>query len=230
MLLSHRVIKQVSEPMENWLVYPKNEFLPEEPEKDLPIEDYTREAEEILENARLEAASLLEEANRKILELERTTCEQAWQKGKQEAREAQEKLEAEFRASTRKILQETEKIRAGIYRDTEAELIELAVEIAEKLVCRQLELYPETVVDIAKSACSRVKECEMVIIYVGPDQLELVKARQDEIALQLYKTNRIRVIADPGIQSGGCRIETEQGSVDATIASMLKNLDEVLKE
>lgn len=231
MQLLPRVIKQVGGPIEDWVVPPRIDYhyVPEEAERYFPIQDLNQEAEDILANARYEAEKMLAETNQRILIMEQETYQQAYKKGEQDAWQAQQKAQEEFYQSTRKILQEVEAIRTQIYRDTEKEIVELTIDIAEKLVCRQLELKPETIVDIAKDACTQAKECEMVIIYVEPDQFESIKARQDEIAAQLYKSKRLKIIADPGITLGGCRIETELGYIDATITTMLKQLDKVLK-
>lgn len=231
MQLSHKVIKQVNSVMEDWPIHPQVSFIPEEeePEKIFSLEDYTREADEILKNARSQAEELLTATRNKISTIEHEAYNKGFEQGEQDARQVNQKARDEFYKSTGEVLQQIKEIREKMYRDTEKEIVELAVDIAEKLVFRQLELDPETVADIAKAACIQAKECELVIIYVKPDQLESIKARQSEIISQLYKTKRFEFVADPTIESGGCRIETEQGYIDATIETMLKQLDTVIK-
>lgn len=216
--------------MEDWPIYPKICFIPEEPEENIPVEDHTKDAGIILENARLEAQKLLAETNNKIRIVEQEAYDRGFKKGEQDVWQSNKNAQEEYHKSTRKVLQQIKEIRMKIYQETEKELVELAVNIAEKLVHRKLELNPETILDIAIAACTQVKESELVIIYVEPNQIEFLKSRQDEIASQLYRTKRLEIIADHTIQSGGCRIETEQGYIDATIASMLKQLDAVIRE
>ena len=231
MLLLPRVIKQVGGPMEDWLVPPRfeYEYIEQEAERFSTIEDKKQEAEDILANSRFEAERLLSETNNKIRILEQEAYEKGYKKGEQEAFQSHEKTREEFYASTRKVLQEVEQIRKQIYEDTEKEILELAVNIAQRLVCSQLALKPETIVDIAKEACTQVKDYEMVIVYVQPEQLESISARQEEIAAQLYKTKRLKIVADSSITSGGCRVETEHGYIDATIPTMLEKLNRVLE-
>jgi flagellar assembly protein FliH len=232
MLLSSNVIKQVSSELEDCPVYARIGFKGEGYEKHSPLklESLKREADLILINARSEAENLLQETNNRISIIEQETYERGYKKGEQDARHTAKRAQAEFHESTRKVLQQVEEIREKIYRDTENELVQLAVDIAEKLVCRQLDINPETVVDIAKAACMQAKDCKQVIIYVEPAQIENIKARQAEIASQLYTTKRLKIIADSNIKSGGCRIETEQGYIDATVATMLKQLETVIRE
>jgi flagellar assembly protein FliH len=241
MLLSHKVIKQVGSEMEDWPIHPRFCFTAEEEtEKYYPVKDYTQEADVILKNAHSEAEELLKSAHSEaeklltdtkntILSIEQEAYNKGFEQGEQDARLVNQKARDDFYTSTREVLQQIKEIREKMYRDTEKELVELAVDIAEKLVFRQLELDPGTVIDIAKAACTQAKECELVIIYIKPDQFESIKARKDEVISQLYKTKRFEFVADPTIESGGCRIETEQGYIDATIETMLKHLNTIIK-
>jgi len=234
MLLSSNVIKQVSCELENCSVYPKIGRMAKVQEELMPVlvdlESIKREADVILINAQAEAENLLQQTYDRIAVIEQEAYEKGYQKGEQDAHQAEEKARAEFNTATKKILQEIEAIQANIYRDTEEELVDLAVGIAEKLVCRQLDIKPETIVDIAKAACGQARDCKEIILYVPSEQLENIKARQGEIGAQLYRIEHFAIIADPNIKSGGCRIETEQGYIDASMATMSKQLGKIIKE
>jgi len=230
MLLSHKVIKQVGSEMEDWPVYPRICFAHEDEEEYLAAEDLVEDAEDIIKSARAEAEKMLADTNNRILVIEQEAYDRGYKKAEEDVWQSHKKAQEEFYLSTGKVLSRIKEIREKTYNETENEIVDLAVHIAEKLVCRQLELNPETIVDIAKAACIQAKECELVIIYVQPDQIESLKARQDEIASQLYKTKRLEIIADPNIQCGGCRVETEQGYIDATITTMINQLNTVIKE
>lgn len=234
MLLSSNVIKKVSCELENCSVYPKMAFSSKEQEKQTPLfvdlESLKREADVILLNARAEAEILLQQTYARIADIEKEAYAKGYQKGEQDACETEEKARADFYKATKKILQEIEEIQDNIYRDTEAELIDLAVGIAEKLVCRQLDIKPETIVDIVKAACGQARDCKQIILYVSPEQLDNVKAKQGEIGEQLYRTEHFAIIADSNIEFGGCRIETEQGYIDASRATMSEQLDKIIKD
>ena len=161
MLLSSNVIKQVGSEMENCSVYPRIGFREEEPEKPVPnqLEIVKKEAKKILITARTQAASLLEETNSRIITIEKETYTRGYQKGELDALRAKKEVQEEFSISTRKILKELEEIRENIYRDTEEEIVKLVVAIAEKIVGRQLDLHPETIADMAKTACSQAQDC-----------------------------------------------------------------------
>ena len=235
MLLSSRVIKQVGSEMENWPIHARRSLACQQvndPEADkyFPVSDLSKEAEIILEKSRYEAEKLLAETNDRILQIEREAYEKGFREGEKDARQTHQKAQEDFNQSTRQILQEVNKLRQQVYKCTEVEILALSIDIAEKLVCCQLELKPETIVDIARAACIQAKECEMIIIYAAPGQIESLKAKQDEFGSQLYRSKRLEFIADPTIKSGGCRIETEQGYIDATIETMIRQLNATIME
>jgi len=221
--------------MENRAIHAKISFAQQaamdlEEEINITNTEVSKEAELILEKARNEAEKLLAATNDRIQNAERDAYQKGYKKGEEEAWQAQKEAQEDYYQSTRQVLQEVNELRQKIYKYTEVEILALSIDIAEKLVCRQLELKPETIVDIARAACIQAKECEMVIIYVAPEQVETLRSRNDEFSSQLYRNKRLEFIADPTIKSGGCRIETEQGYIDATIETMLKQLNTIIRE
>lgn len=236
MRLSSNVIKQVSCELEHCSVYPNKGARVKEPVQQTPIpvtvdlDHIHNEAEQILKNARAEAESILQQAYDRAAEIEKEAFRKGYMKGEQDAAQAGEKARREFQEAAGKILQEIEEIKENIYRDMEGELAELAVAIAEKLVARQLDIKPETVLDIVKAACIQARDCEQVILYVPAEQMDLIKPVQEEIGAILYKTEHFAIIADPDIRSGGCRIETEKGYIDARRETMMEQLTVIFKE
>jgi len=221
--------------MESWPIHARTGYarqvaIQPEPEKYVPTLDLNTEADLILEQARFKAEKVLAEANHRLIAIERDAYERGHEKGEEDAMQAHKKAQEDFHQSTQEVLQQVNELRQKIYKYTEVEILALSIDIAEKLVFRQLEIKPETIVDIARAACLQAKECEMVIIYAAPEQVETLKAKQDEFSTQLYRSKRLEFIADPTIKSGGCRIETEQGYIDATIKTMLKQLNSLIME
>jgi len=238
MLLSSNVIKQVSYELENCSIYPRTKLTNIEQEtsvvlsSELEIVDLDGvniDADSILADAQEEADRMLQQAREKISALEEEAYARGYQKGEKDAREALENAREDFLTATRTILNELEKIKDDIYRDTETDLIDLAIKMAEKLVCRQLDILPDTAIDIIKEACNQVRDCKEVILYVPTWQLENIMAKQGEIDELLYKTEHFSIRSDPNIKHGGCRIETEQGDIDARIETMAEQMSKLFK-
>lgn len=225
MMSSSRVIKRVDGEMELWAVQVRATLAPVLTEEPAGVtEVIPHEAERLLAQARSKAEILLDETNQRINQLEQAAYEEGYDRGKQQGLQEYQQVIADYHRLSQDRLGQINQLHQQIYDQSEREIVDLAVQIAQKLVCRQLELDPETVVDIVRSACLQAKECEVVIIYAAPAQLVSLKNRKEEIEAQLFRAQKIEFVADPTIAWGGCRLETEQGYIDATIDSMTEQI------
>lgn len=103
----------------------------------------------------------------------------------------------------------------------EGPLAELAVVIAARIVARELKSHPETVLDITKQAVGEVTHSKEARIRVNPFDSELVRVHKDSLLAASGGLRHVEIVDDPTIQ-GGCVIETEGGSIDARIESMIE--------
>jgi len=231
MLLSSKVIKQVPPELEDMPLYPKS-YLPRKEQKDdhyLLIEQKEKEIDAVLKNAQVQADKLIKESQERASIIEEEAYQRGYLKGKEDGWQVGNSEARKISEAAKKVLEQAEDIRKQVYKNTEEELIGLAVEIAEKLICRQLETNTDTIMDIVQSVYNEAVDCQQVIIYTAPEAVEILEARKEEIGIQLYSTKRVQIISDPNITDGGCRVETEQGIIDATVPAMLEELKSVLK-
>lgn len=232
MMLSSRVIKRVDGDMETWPVQVRTTLVQAKEEEPavMVVDHLAPDTDLILIQARNQAEKLLNDTYQRIDELEQAAYEKGYNHGQQEAMQVYQQAVEDYHRTSREQLRLINELHQRIYEDSEQEIVVLAVQIAQKLVCRQLEIDPETVVDIARAACLQARECERVIVYAAPAQIEGLKNRKEEIETQLYRAQKLEFIADPSIVLGGCRIETEQGYIDATIDTMLEQIKAVIRD
>lgn len=229
MLLSSRIIKQVNKELEDIPLYPRELFNERAVEEHLVIAKTEEEIRDLLENARLKADRLLQESQKEIAHIEEEAYQKGYARGKETGWQEGKSQALEIYEKAKKVLQQAEDIRRQMFHNTEEELISLAVEIAEKLVCNQLNAHADAIMDIAQSVILQAVDCQQVVIYVAPQEAAKLESRKEEISTQLYSAKRVQIISDPNIRNGGCRIETEQGVIDATVEAMLSELKSVLK-
>jgi flagellar assembly protein FliH len=79
-------------------------------------------------------------------------------------------------------------------------------------------------VDIARNACQKKRESKMFIIYANPQYIDILRTKRNDIISELDSDVGIQIVSDSNIKSGGCRVENEDGFVDATLESMLKKI------
>lgn len=162
--------------------------------------------DELLQQARLEAE-----------EIKKQAFDEGWQQGYRDGIEQSRTEAGEIRDRARGVLREAEETRYRTLEKLESEVRGVAVVIAEKLVARQLDLDPETIVAVAREALEVVRERESVVLYAHPaDVVHLQEAVQELRAQLLPEGAVLRIIGDAELETGGCLVETEQGLVDAT--------------
>lgn len=183
------------------------------------------QAEETIRRASLTADEIICQSQLDSEQIKKMAYQDGFQQGSREGydrgyREGMAKAgeEAEvIRAKANEVLIQAEKVRREKLEMLEQEIVDLAVEIAEKLLSAQLTLDKEVILNIAAESLRLVADRHSVVLFVSPDELELVESKKDELKSLLPARAQLQVIADAAIQPGGCRIDTGQGWVDATM-------------
>ncbi|GAB6158026.1 FliH/SctL family protein [Desulfotomaculum varum] len=187
-----------------------------------------QQAAELVARARQEAAALLEQARAEAQSAARQIKEEAKQQGWQEGMEAARQEADSIRRQARQVLEQARDIRQRTLNNLEQELVDLAVDIAERLVMTQLAVEPQTIMAIARECMELVKNRPLVNMYVNQADLPLVEQERHRLLQGLPGQVELNILTDNAVSPGGCRIETDQGQVDATLETrwqeMLKAL------
>jgi flagellar assembly protein FliH len=104
-------------------------------------------------------------------------------------------------------------------------LVELALEIAEKIVGRAIRQEPEIVAAILARAKHEVADAKQIRIWLHPADFKLLsEMRPDLVRMGEEAGRKIDVAAAEEISRGGCRLETEIGLIDATVPTQLDEI------
>ncbi|WP_028104779.1 flagellar assembly protein FliH [Pseudoduganella violaceinigra] len=105
------------------------------------------------------------------------------------------------------------------------EILELALHLAKGLVKTSLRIKPELVLPIVREAIEYLPVLQQpALLILNPDDALVVR---DSIAEELDKGGW-RVIDDPTIERGGCKVDTASNQIDATVASRWQRLSHAL--
>lgn len=174
-------------------------------------------------SAQKEAARILEEAEEFAAEIRReaeTEAEnlkmQAYARGTANALE-------EFEAN----LIESREIREKVWRDTEKDLLRLAVRLAERIVGREIEKDDNTIIEIISTALQNARQQEKLTVRVNPKDLPAIEKETENFASG-GRIQFIDFVADPRVESSGCLIESEVGTIDARLETQLRVLERAL--
>ena len=173
-------------------------------------------------SAQREAARILEEAEDFAAEIRREAEAEAENLKAEAFREGTENALTEFERN----LIETREIREKVWRDSEKDLLRLAVRLAERIVGREIEKDDKTIIEIISTALQNARQQEKLTVRVNPKDLPTIEKKTER-----FSSGRIQFIdfvADPRVASSGCLIESEVGTIDARLETQLRVLERAL--
>jgi flagellar assembly protein FliH len=125
--------------------------------------------------------------------------------------------------------QQLQNLRADAAASVEAEAVELALRIAEQAIGAALAVDRELVVEVVRGALRRLVERDRVLIFVNPDDLEVVREHTARLVGELGGIEHCEVQAERRVRPGGAIVRTAEGEVDATLETKLARAREVLE-
>jgi flagellar assembly protein FliH len=197
----------------------------------------TNQAQKLRQEAEEEAAKIVSEAERRVSELETTAGSrleaaerEAAKKGRDEGREEGYKEgvgEAErLVGRLHVILDRAMDKRAEILQETEAQVVELVLLVAKKVVKVISENQKSVVVQNIQQALRKLKTKSDVVVRVNLADLQLATEHVKDFVQMTENAKKLQIIEDSTVDRGGCVIETDFGEIDARIASQLSELEE----
>lgn len=181
----------------------------------------TAEAADIIRNA-------MEDARREAKEIKEEARESGFIEGKKEAL-AKAAAEANaIRDQARMVLRQSEEIRRQTLESVEDEIIELAKDMAAKILFNELRQNPATILAVAGEAIELLKNRDEVILYVNPSEAIIFEQRMKELKQLLPPKGVLHIIADSGVSPGGVVAETQHGRIDANMGSRWQALIQAL--
>ncbi len=111
----------------------------------------------------------------------------------------------------------------------EREAVELALQLAEKVICGALEVQPERVLDVVRGALRRVVDRERVTVLVNPGDLELVRDAAGSLTGALGGMERLEIQEERRVPRGGCVLRPADGEIDARIGEQLSRARELME-
>lgn len=196
------------------------------------FEDMARKADTYVETVRGQAAKILTQAKEQAAALER----QAMERGREAAvREAERTMHAQLDQRLATVLPalneatlSLKQARESWLKHWEGNTIQLALAIAERVIRREVTQQPDITLDWLRESLELVNAEGRVQIRLNPRDAELLGERASRLAAGLARLESCAIVADPAIEAGGCRVETEFGSVDQQIHVQLERIREEL--
>jgi flagellar assembly protein FliH len=126
-------------------------------------------------------------------------------------------------------VEQLQSLRADAAASVEADVVDLALRIAEQAIGAALAVDRALVVEAVRGALRRMVERDHVLILVNPDDLDVVREHVARLVAELGGIEHCEVQAERRVGPGGAIVRTAEGEVDATLETKLARAREVLE-
>ncbi len=196
------------------------------------FEDISRQASQYLDSVKQQAAGLLAQARREAESIRARAEEAGQQQAIEAARQVTSREVAEKWTTLKPTLEELigaiEQARETWIRDWEKQVAHLSTAIAEKIIHRELQADPGISRQWVHEALELATGSRRLKVYLSPSEYDALGEQRQAIADVIGSTAKTEFVADPTIQSGGCRVVTEHGEIDCRLESQLARIEEEL--
>lgn len=185
------------------------------------IERAQQQGQQIIDDSKTQAISEVDAINQKA-------HEEGFEAGRQEGleditNELQDKILA-----VNDFAQSNFDIKKNIIKSAHLDIINLVVEIAQKVCSKSLELNDNILKEITINAIQALKDKEEITIIVNPGMAEKIYAISDELKEQIPQLSSIKIIEDQSVSLDGTIVESPLSRVDSRVKSQINEIAEKL--
>lgn len=195
--------------------------------------------EALLQQARLEAAAIRQQAEE--------DANLILQRARQEALECRKQAEIEgfdngyksgltqgldeaqrFVDQAKEVLEASKQAYGKYIQESEPKLLALVLEVARKIVGEALAHDPELIISMLRQGIEAMGDERRFVLRVNPRLLAFVEGTKQGLESE-FGVEITEVIGDPSI-SAGAIVETPSGQIDATVETQIENLARAIAE
>jgi flagellar assembly protein FliH len=192
------------------------------------IDTASAQGEAILHRAAQHAREVVDRAVAQAAQIEAEAQERGHAEGIVSGRAAAEAQAADAIGAIQELVESVRAQRHLVIESAEPEIVRLAMAIAERIVHQQISIDPNVIVESVRHALTRLANREIITLRVNPADLETIRKHREEFA-NSNEIEHLRIIEDQRVDRGGVIIETEAGTIDAKVATQLREARRVLQ-
>ncbi len=158
-------------------------------------------------------------------EIEKAAYESGFRQGEKAGLQmAEKKAEALMRRYADAIFA-VERLKSQLFARAERDVVKLALEVARKIVHREIARDSEIIETLVKVALGHVAVKSAVTIRLHPVDYGWLLEHRSGITRGPDDDKEVILVADPAVERGGCLIQTECGDVDARIEEEFREVE-----
>lgn len=155
----------------------------------------------------------------RLAALERDAFAKGYAQGERAGAEAAAKRGDAMLRRLADTLEELTTLRADMLRQTERQLVQLALAIAARIIHREVSLDKGLLVAMARVAIDRLGEQASATIHLNPEDYAVATASKDQ-----SHSEQVQIVADPAVHRGGCLVLSDFGMMDVGVDAQFREL------
>lgn len=121
-------------------------------------------------------------------------------------------------------------LRDKVMRESEDELLNLVMMVSRKVILREARADRSILENMVHSAVAGLSERDSITVRLNPDDYAMVTSGQGDFFRQELASDQMHFKADAAVLPGNCQIDTELGTIDASIDAQLDEIHRRLLE
>ncbi len=208
------------------------------------FDDIEKRCEDYIQQVRDQTRQMLLDAQQEAEQIKQAAFEQGRQQGLEAAQQEQEAL-VQSRSETLANQMVQEKLGTvypamqqaveGLHQERvnwrqvwDASAVEICLGVAEKLIRHEVQANPESVRAMMSEALKLGSGAQQIRFHLNPIDVEHLGQNTKSFIINLTGCQDCEIIEDETISPGGCFIETQHGTSDATLETQLERISQEL--
>jgi flagellar assembly protein FliH len=156
-----------------------------------------------------------------IESLQKQAYEEGFRKGEQDGLQAGQKQIMERVNAFNQMMNALSTPIKQVDEEVSDQIVKLAITIAQQLVRREIKTDPGQIIAVVRDAVKELPvTARAVSVHLQPDDAELVRQ-----SLSVNDSDKTwKVVEDPVLTRGGCKIVTENSQIDVTVEKQLAEI------
>lgn len=193
------------------------------------LTDMADQAKVYLEEVRGQAREIVAAAKKEAVQIRAKAKEEGLRDAEKLVAQQLEGPLSTLTPALKKAIAEIEKAKRAWILQWENAAVALAVAIAERILQRELENRPDLPLEFVRKALDLTAEKGRIVVRMNPSDYQTLKPRAELVLDEFRRQNQeAELVADAAVAPGGCRVDTEFGSIDQQIQSQLERIREEL--
>ncbi len=107
-------------------------------------------------------------------------------------------------------------------RQSEAAIVKLIFHVAERIARRAVEQDPAPILEMLRNTIHDLQEAQRIVVQINPGDFKFIEDLRAKKEKSVEPLERVKFEINDRIMSGGCLIETDFGTIDATIEQRIE--------